>query len=814
MAHMLTDIRQAFRTLLRAPAFSGIVILILTLGIGATTTIFSVVHTVLISSLPYADPQNLVMVWERNPALGEPLPGSRVPAAWKNFEQWRAQNQVFEGIEAFDRTNFNLTNVDKPEQLVAARATPGFFHLLQVDAQIGRTFNSGEDIAGANRVAVITDGFFESHYGRDRSVIGSTMTLDGVPYSIVGVLPAKFHLPSLWEGLTEYKPVVWVPLPAVTATDAQDAQIRRRLLVTARLKPSVGLDQAKADMLRISGHLTQEDPALNAGWTINLFPIQVEDVAPSLRSALYILLAAVGFVLLIACANLGNLMLVRAAGKQKEMAIRIALGSGRARLVWQMVTESLLLSFIGGMLGLLLVYAGIQLIVAMQPGDIHGLERVSISVPVVLFALLLSVLTGLIFGLVPAWIATRGDVNEALKQGSRTQGGDLGPALRKLMVTCEVALALILTIGAALMVSSFQHVMEISPGFRSENLLTAHIALPAARYGKPEQQEDFSKRLLEQAKALPGVQSASLADNMPLLAIKLMYFLVEGRPVPDKGKGPVADYAFVTPEFFATMGVDLKSGRLFQPEDVNAGANVAIINETLARRFFPGENPVGQHIRRISENSPAVTIVGVVSDFHQVGMDSPPRPELFWPSNKFKEMTLVARANANPMALGPALQRAVWNIDKDQPVSEVQMMDQLVSGSVSQRRFNMMLLGIFAVVALIVALVGIYGVISYVVTSRMHEIGVRFAMGAARGQILWLFLRQTLTMVSLGIAVGLIAALGTQKLIASLLFGVSAADTAIYVTATASLVIVAMLASVAPAWRAARSDPAKVLRQD
>jgi putative ABC transport system permease protein len=433
---------------------------------------------------------------------------------------------------------------------------------------------------------------------------------------------------------------------------------------------------------------------------------------------------------------------------------------------------------------------------------------------VVLFALGLSLITGLIFGLVPAWIATRGDVNEALKQGSRSQGGDIGPLVRKLMVTFEVGLALMLTIGAALMISSFQHVLEIRPGFRAENLLTARIALPPTRYGKPEQQEDFSKRLLEEAKAIPGAQSASLADNMPLQAIKLMYFLVEGRPVPDRGKGPVADYANVTPEFFNTMGVEVKSGRLFQPEDINANANVVIINETLARRFFPGENPVGQHIRRISADSPAMAIVGVVADFHQIGMDSPPRPELFWPSNKFREMTIVVRASSNPLGLAPSVQRAVWHIDKDQPVSEVQMMEQLVSATVSQRRFNMLLLGVFAGVALLVALVGIYGVISYIVSSRMHEIGVRFAMGAVRGQILWLFLRQTLIMVVLGAAAGLIAAIAAQKLIASLLFGVSAADTGTYATATTTLVLVAMLASVAPAWKAARSDPAKVLRQD
>jgi putative ABC transport system permease protein len=540
----------------------------------------------------------------------------------------------------------------------------------------------------------------------------------------------------------------------------------------------------------------------------------VEDVAPSLRSALYILLLAVGFVLLIACANLGNLMLVRAAGKRKEMAIRIALGSGRARLIWQMVTESLLLSFVGGALGLLLVYVGIKLIIALQPGDIHGVERVSISLPVVLFAFGLSLLTGLLFGLAPAWVATSGDVNEALKQSSRSKSGDVGPALRKLLVMVEVGLALMLTIGASLMIRSFQHVLEISPGFQAENLLTARISLAAARYPRPDQQQDFSKRLLEQVKALPGVKSASLADNMPLMAVKMMYFLIEGRAIPDRGKGPVADYAFVTPEFFNTMGVELKAGRLFEPDDVNDNANVAVINESLARRFFPGENPVGQHIRRTAPNAPAVTIVGVVSDFHQIGMDSAPRPELFWPANKFREMTLVARATANPMSLGPTLQRTVWSIDKDQPVSEVQLMEQLVSNSVSQRRFNMLLLGVFAGVALVVALVGIYGVISYIVSSRMHEIGVRFAMGAVRGQILWLFLRQTLMLVALGIASGLVAALTTQKLIASLLFGVNAADPGIYITLSLALVIIAMLASIAPAWRASQSDPARVLRQD
>lgn len=814
MQHALIDVRHSFRTLLRAPAFSFIVILVLMLGIGATTTIFSVVNTVLISSLPYGDPKGLVMVWERNPALGEPLPGSRIPAAWNNFDQWRTQNKVFQGMEAFDRASFTLTNVDKPEQLTAARATPGFFRLLEVDAQLGRTFDAGEDAPGANRVALITDAFFDTHFGRDRSALGKTLTLDGVPYTIIGVLPAKFHLPAMWEGLTEYKPAVWTPLPAVTAQDMPDAMVRRRLLVTARLRPGVTLEQAKADMLRISGQLTQSDPKLNAGWTINLFPLEAEDVAPSLRNALYILLAAVGFVLLITCANLGNLMLVRAAGRQKEMAIRIALGSGRARLIWQMVSESLVLSLAGGVLGLLVVYLGIKVVTALQPGDIHGIERVAINAPVVLFAAGLSIATGLLFGLAPAWIATSGDVNHALKYGGRGQGGSIGPAVRNLLVIFEVGLALMLTIGASLMVRSFQHVLEVNPGFRAENLLTARIALSAAHYPRPEQQQDFSTRLLEQTRSLPGVESVSLADNMPLMAVKLAYFLIEGRSVPDRGKGPVADYAFVTPEFFNTMGVELKAGRLFQPEDANDNANVAIINESLGRRYFPGEDPIGQHIRRTSANAPAVTIVGVVADFHQVGMDSAPRPEVFWPSRKFREMTLVARTTANPMDLAPALQRVVWSIDKDQPVSEVQLMEHLVSESVSQRRFNMLLLGVFAGVALTVAMVGIYGVISYIVSSRAQEIGVRFAMGAVRSQILWLFLRQMLVLVAIGSAAGVFTALTTRKLIANLLFGVHASDTGTYMVSTAALVLVAIAASVAPAVRAAKSDPASVLREN
>lgn len=812
MAHTLTDIRHSLRMLLRAPAFSAIVILILTLGIGATTTIFSVVNTVLISSLPYRDPKNLVMVWERNPALGEPLPGSRVPAAWKNFDAWRGQNQVFQGMEAFDRVSFNLTNVDKPEQLPVARATAGFFQLLGVEAQLGRTFGVGEDLTGANHVAIITDGFYESHFGRDPRVLSKTLTMDGVPYSIIGVLPARFHLPSLWEGLTEYKPVVWVPLPSVTAQDSSDAMIRRRLLVPARLRAGISLEQARADMLRISGHLSQQDPPLNSGWTINLFPLSVEDVAPSVRGALYFLLLAVGFVLFIGCANLGNLMLARAAGKRKEMAVRIALGSGRMRLVWQMVTESLVLSFIGGLLGLVLVYLGIRLIVALQPGDIHGLERIGISLPVVFFAIGLSLLAGFIFGFVPAWLATGGDVNSALKQGSRNTGGSPGPAMRKVLVVFEVGLALMLTIGAALMIRSFQHVLSISPGFHSENLLTAHIALPPARYARVEQQQDFSNRLLQQARALPGVQSASLVDNMPLLGVKVMYFLVEGRPAPDRGKGPVADYAFVTPGFFTTMGVELKAGRLFQPEDVNT--SVVLINETLARRFFPGEDPVGMHIRRISAGAPVATIVGTVADYHQEGMDKPARPEMFWPSDKFRDMTLVVRTTGNAISMGPDLQRTVWSIDKDQPVSEILMMDRVVSESVSQRRFNMLLLTVLAVVALVVALVGVYGVISYIISMRTHEIGVRFAMGAERRQILWFFLRQTLSLVGLGIGTGLIASLALQEVIASMLFGISATEPAIYISSTVSLAIVAMAASVAPAWRASQSDPAMVLREE
>jgi putative ABC transport system permease protein len=804
------DLRHAVRSLVRNPTLSTIMLLVLTTGIAANTTIFSVFNEVLLRPMPYSDAESLVMAWERNPALGEPLPGSRVIASWKNFEQWRYRSHSFTALEAFDQFSYNLTGLKTPLRINGARATTGFFNLLGVDAQMGRVLLPG-DVAN-DHVALLSDKFFRAHFSGSLNILGQTILLDGEPYEIVGVLPSKFHLPSMWQGITEYKPDLWVPLPRAQSADALET---RRLFVFARLRRGVALEQAKADLNEIARQLIEEDPKRDRGWSANVFPLRVEDVDPAVRSALYVLSASALFILLIACANLANLMLARNLGKQKEMAIHLALGGTRARLIGRAFAESLLLTLTAGVLGLILARLGVKVILVLHPGNIHSPERIHVDIASGIFALALCILTAILFGPLPAWLSTRANPAQTLKEYTRVSThSHLRPFGRRILLVVQVAISVFLAVFATLMIRSFQNVLAINPGFRGDHILTAHMVLPQKKYAQREQRIEFCARLLRDVQALPGVNGASLIDNMPLYDIKLTYFIIDGHPVPARETPPVADYANVTRSFFETLGIHAHSGRLFAPEDFADDAHVAIINQTLATRYWPGRNPVGEYIRKRTANSPPLRIIGVVNDFVQYSVDTPPRPEIFWPTNEMQEMTVVIEGAADPMLLAPSLQAVVRRIDPDQPVSKIQALDEMLRENVAQRRFDMVLLSIFAAISVGIALVGLYGLLNFTISERSHDFAIRRALGAQRKHIVYLLLSQIVRPLIAGVLLGILLSRLGVRIFSDLLFGVTVTDSVAFVVLPLSLVVVSFVTIARPAWRATAADPGWTLRHE
>jgi len=806
------QLRYSLRSLARDPVFTTVVILVLSLGIAANTAIFTVVDQVVLNPLPYRDPARLAMIWESNPSLGEPA-GSRVPAAWSNFAEWRNQSHVFEAIEAFERAGYNLTGLGAPEHLIAARATGGYFQMLGARAAQGRTLLPDDARPGAGAVAVVTHAFAKSHFARGDAV-GQKLLLDGAPYAIVGVLPRDFHLPVFFRGSFEYKPDIWVPMSPPSSDDASKF---RRLFVSGRLKAHMSIAQARAELTIVAKRLAHSDPSLNAGYSINLVPLEIENADPDLDRALYIVWAAALIVLLLGCANLASLMLVRAMNRQKNLAIMGALGAPRAALTGTTFTDSVVLAAVAAALAVLGAYAGVGAIRALQPGDIMGSERLNLDARGLVFAGLAFMTCVLLFGFLPAWLGARRSVLTALNDSSARSSPRSGSAARRILVAVQVAIALVLAIGAMLLVRSFQQILAVDPGFRAHNVLTARIALTPPRYKSENDRRRFCQRFLDGVQQLPGVQSASLVDNFPLYAIRYTPFEIEGRPF-SPANPPTADYANVTSDFFQTMGTPLRKGRLFTADDMRDDTDkVAILNESLAHQFWPNQDPVGSHIRLIGPHQdpgPWSLVVGVVSDFRQFNIDTPARPELFSPSRQFLEMTLAMRTTANPANVLPMLQQSIAQIDKEEPLSDVQTLQQMVNHSISQRRFNMLLLSGFAGLSILLALVGVYGLISYTISSRTRDIGIQLTLGAQRRHILTSLVFQILPFVVTGIVLGLLFSLLAQKLVAGLLFGITSLDPRTYLSLPIVLLALAVAICVFPTWRAARLEPVSVLRQE
>lgn len=712
-------------------------------------------------------------------------------------------------------TRWNLTGKGDPVQLPAQAVTPNLFPLLGIRALVGRTFSPDEGQPGHSRVVLLGYSLWQQRFGADPSVVGQAVQLDGEAYTVVGVMPSGFELFVKQGSLTGERAQLWVPI----AFTAQSRIPRGRYMTAvARLKPGVTLAQAQAQMDALALQLQQEFKDFDTGWGVSLLPLH-NQFSGELRRPLLVLFGAVAFVLLIACANVANLLLSRAATRRKEIAIRTALGAGRWRIVRQMLTESVVLGIAGGALGLLLANWGVDLLLSLSPKDLVGMSSVHLDWRVLVFTLAVSVFTGLLFGLAPAWSAVRSTIGETLKESGRSAGADArGFHLRNLFVVAEMSLALVLLAGSGLLIRSFQRLTAVDPGFDPKNLLTLDVMLPGAKYSEEKQRLVFFRQLLERISSLPGVQSASAINFLPFRGLGAATNMVlVGRPAPPVGQEPVTDVRVIEPGYFHTMGIPLLRGRLFTERESAEMSHVVIINQTMARQHWPDADPIGQKIivYMKNENLPC-EIVGVVGDVKHVGLDSTPRAMVYWPHPElvYPFMTLVIRSAGEPLSLVSAVQGEVLRMDKDQPIAKVATMEDLLSRSVSQARFNTFLLAVFAALALVLTSVGIYGVLSYAVTERTHEIGVRMALGAQDHNILGLIIGRGMRLAGIGVAIGLAGSFWLGRALTGLLFGVRPQDPLTFVTVAILLAGVALLACYIPARRALRVDPMVALRYE
>ncbi len=802
---MMTDLRYAFRQLVKNPGFTAVAILTLALGIGACSAIFSVVNGVLLQPLNYPNAGRLVVLRESQPPQFPEF--STAPA---NYIDWTKQAKSFEQITAYTGAQLNLTGDGEPQRLLGLRATANYFDVYGIKPQLGRWFSAEEDAVGKNHVVVLSYPFWQRVFGGAATVIDKQVQLNGEPYTIVGVTPASFS--------QERKIDVWTPMAFKPSETSNDARGAHYVTTLGLLRPGVTVAQADAEMRLIAAQLATQYPKSNKGWTVFVMSV-LEYSTSNVRVVLYTLLGAVGCVLLIACANIANLLLARATARHREISIRAALGAGRGRLVRQFLTESVLLAFFGGLAGLILARWGLAALLALAPTTLPRTSNIHLDSMVVAFSAGVSLITGIIFGAAPAWLAAHTDVNEALKQGARgsTEGGARG-RFRSALVVLEVAFALVLLGGAGLLARSFMALTHVDPGFIPENATVLRLALPEKKYPKPEQQKVFVDSLLQQLKALPGMQAVGASQVLPLIGDYSLAFEIEGRPELPESDWPSTTYYAITPDYFRAMGIRLVRGRVFTAQDDARAPRVAIINETLARQFFPNEDPIGKRIN-IPNDEPGSQkiwreIIGIVADVKQSGVDKETTSQSYEPfaQNPFTDVNLVLRTSGPPAAMLSALRPAVYAVDKDQPIGSIRPLEEIMAEKISQQRFAMLLLTVFSAVALVIAAVGIYGVMAYSVVQRTSEIGIRMALGAQTRDVLRLVLSQAGKLVGLGLIVGLLTTFVTSRAIGSILFHTSAHDPFTLTGITFILASVALVACVLPARRATKVDPIVALR--
>ncbi|HWN45622.1 MAG TPA: ABC transporter permease [Thermoanaerobaculia bacterium] len=797
---MLGFMRKGFLNLSRNVGFTLTAVLTLSLGIGATVAIFSIINAVLLRPLPFKDPGRLVMFWQSSPVRG--IDQDRVAPA--NFLDWRAENRSFVDLAGIHPLSFNVTGGEEPERVRGARVSASLLPLLGVNPVLGRGFLPEEDRAGAPMAVLLGHGYWQRRFGADPKVIGQALSVNASPATVVGVMPAGFGFPNDAE--------LWVPL----SMDGEEALQRSSvyLLVLGRLKPGVSLDRAGEDMAVIAKGLEQKFPDESEGWGVALQPLH-EQVFSNVRPALQVLFGAVVFVLLIGCANAANLLLARGVTREREIAIRTALGATRGDIVKQLLAESVLVALFAGALGLLLASWGIHLIIARSPIKIYRLEEAGIDPAVLGFALGVSALCGLLFGLVPALRSTSPDLNSLLKEGAdKATAGVRRRLAEKSLVVSEVSLAIILLIGAGLMLRSFYQLQTTSPGFDPESRLTARLVLSSTAYPESHQRRAFFDRVVQEVSRVPGVRHAAVTTTLPLSGSELgYYFTIDGRPAAGAGQEMGAGYDAVTPGYFAAMGIPLLRGRLFTEGDSADRPPVVVISDALADLYWSGENPIGQRIR-LEEDKPPLEIVGIAGNVRHASFGADDRTHMYVPyaQDTWAAMNLVLHTQGEPLGVAGHVRRVVWGVDRDQPVAEVRTMEDIRAGSVGQLRFVMVLLGVFAVVSLVLAAIGIYGVISYATGQRTHEIGVRMALGAQKRDVLGLIVGQGLRPIILGLALGLAGAYALAQVVSRLLVDVDGADPVTFAGIAAVMMLAGLLASYLPARRASRLDPLIALR--
>jgi putative ABC transport system permease protein len=798
LTDLLRDARYAVRQLARTPGFTLVAILTVGLGTGASSAIFSVVNGVLLRPLPYQDPDTLVRVHEVVPQYG------RFSVAPASFLDWRQQNTVFERIAAFNSSSATFTDSSGPERITGALVSGDLFDLLGVAPALGRSFRAEEDAPGKDAVIVLSHGMWQRRFGGDPAVLGRSVTLSGTPVTIVGVMPAGFYFPRDAE--------FWRPIALNPANASRGGHF---LGVIARTKPGVSLEQAGAEMKTIAERLAQQYPDSSAKESAVIVPLH-ENTVGSVRPALLTLLAAVGVVILIACANVANLLLVRASVREKEIAIRAALGAGRRRIVMQMLCESLVLALTGGALGLLMAYLAIRPIQTLSAGSIPRVDDITIDGIVLGFTVLVALATGILFGLAPAWQASRAGLGEVLREGGRSSVSTGRRWIRSALLVAEVALSIILLVGAALLLRSFAKLTDVNPGFRADNVLAFRVSLPQTTYAEDHHRIAFFDKLLENLEGLPEVSAAGMVQTLPMRGGYVLSFAIQGRPAPAPGQEPSAHHRAISPDYFQTLGIPLLRGRTFTSRDAEKAPMVAVVDEAFVRRHFPTEDPLGRGLDIGNGTDGFYEIVGVVGNVHHGGLDENPNPTMYVPFKQdvFSSMWIVARTEGDPAARAGAVRKTVRDLDNTLPAYSMSPLATIVNESVAQRRFSMLLLGLFALIALFLAAVGLYGVVSYTVSLRTQEIGVRMAIGAQRGDVLRMIVGGGMKLTLVGVAIGLAGALALAQLVATMLFDVTPFDPASYAATAIVLLAVAALACYIPARRAMRVDPIAALRQE
>ena len=802
MSKLLQDLRYARAMMWKRPGFTLVTLTALALGIGANTAIFSAVNSILLRALPYEGAEQLVRIHDVKPGQFDTFAVS--PG---NFHVWREQTTAFENIAAyFTLVPLIMPGIDRPEVLETARVSPSLFPLLKVQPLIGRTFLPEEESSDRALVAILSNGLWQRHFGSNPGVVGQQVTLSDKSYTIVGVMPASFKFPT-------DRTDIWVPTGFTQKDRTRHGS--HHLTVIARLKPGTPIQQAQAELNTVAQRLAEQRPETNSGWTTKVVNWQ-EDLVGSVKRPLWIISGAVLLVLLIACLNIINLMLAQTISRTREVAIRMALGASRGRVIRQLLTESVLLAIVGGILGLILAFVGVRALSSLAADTLPGASNISIDWRVLVFTMALSMLTGIVFGLAPSLQFSRPDMQDMLKEGGR--GGTEGAhrhLLRKLLVVSQVGFAIVLLVGAGLLLRSFSKLRDVNPGFDPKNVLAMNISLNRTRYPKGPQQAAFFEKLVQGVSTVPGVQTAGVVMPLPFGAEMNYGFQFSGQPPADPNQLPQANYYLVSPDYFRLMNIPVLKGRAFTNNDRENTPRVAIINNTVARKYFPNEDPIGKQINLTNGSDVWREVVGVVGDVKRE-LDVDVKPQIYEPylQEAFFMMTILARTNGNPADMAESVQRQVYALDKDQPVTKITSLETVVADTLAKRRFSMTLLTVFAVVGLVLVAIGIYGLMAYTVSQRTHEMGIRMALGARAPDIVKLVVGQAVILVTIGIVVGLFASFALTRTMTSLLFGVTNTDWRTFAAVSGLLIVITLLASYLPAYRAIKVNPVEALREE